>query len=154
MKSKIKTSNLSIKKILSIMPHRYPFLMVDRVVFFEVKKRLTAIKNVTINENYFQGHFPGNPIMPGVLQLEAMAQASGLLILQSMVCRKNTLCFFMSSDRVKFRHPVIPGDQMLIEIELEKVKNDSIFLFKGICKVEGKIVSSAELKLFQLNISE
>ena len=108
----------SIQEILDFLPHRYPFLLIDRVVEFEPAKRLVAIKNVTINEPFFQGHFPGYPIMPGVLVVEAMAQAGGIIMMAEMPDRHKKLVVFTGIERAKFRRPVTPGDQLRIEVEV------------------------------------
>jgi len=108
---------LDIKNILEYLPHRYPFLLIDRVIEFEEKKRIVAIKNVTINEPFFTGHFPGNPVMPGVLIMEALAQAGGVLFMASMEAKNHGLVYLMGLDKVKFRIPVYPGDQLQLEVE-------------------------------------
>ena len=137
-------SVLDINEVLKILPHRYPFLMVDRIVSFEGDNRCTAIKNVTINEPYFAGHFPGHPIMPGVLQLEAMAQVSSVLMLRKP---ENTgkIGYFMSADKVKWRRPVLPGDTIFIETEILRMRG-SIGQTRARCLVNGEVVSEAELK--------
>lgn len=132
-----------IRHILDTIPHRYPFVMIDRVIEIGEEPELTAIKNVTINEPFFSGHFPGQPVMPGVLQIEAMAQAAGLLMLRTM-SSENKIAFFMSCDKVKFRQAVTPGDQIVIKVKLTKVRG-SIGVAEGKCLVGEKIVSSAEL---------
>jgi UDP-3-O-[3-hydroxymyristoyl] N-acetylglucosamine deacetylase/3-hydroxyacyl-[acyl-carrier-protein] dehydratase len=137
-------SAMDINQILNTLPHRYPFLLVDRVVKFVKNSELQAIKNVTMNEPYFSGHFPGQPVMPGVLQIEAMAQAAGLLMMKTGDLR-NKLAYFMSCNRVKFRHAVVPGDQLVIDVQLTKSRGNKIGVAIGKCKVEGKVVSSAEL---------
>ena len=108
----------NIQEIMDFLPHRYPFLLIDRVVEFEPTKRLVAIKNVTINEPFFQGHFPGYPIMPGVLVVEAMAQAGGIIMMAEMPDREKKLVVFTGIERAKFRRPVTPGDQLRIEVEV------------------------------------
>jgi 3-hydroxyacyl-[acyl-carrier-protein] dehydratase len=108
----------NIQEILDFLPHRYPFLLIDRVVEFEPKKRLVAIKNVTINEPFFQGHFPGFPIMPAVLVVEAMAQAGGMIMMAEMPDRQKKLVVFTGIERAKFRKPVTPGDQLRIEVDV------------------------------------
>jgi beta-hydroxyacyl-ACP dehydratase FabZ len=108
---------LDIKNILEYLPHRYPFLLIDRVIEFEEKKRIVAIKNVTINEPFFTGHFPDNPVMPGVLIMEALAQAGGVLCMASMEAKNHGLVYLMGLDKVKFRIPVYPGDQLHLEVE-------------------------------------
>ena len=135
-------TTFDIRRVLDLLPHRYPFVMIDRVV--EIKEAdLTAIKNVTINEPYFQGHYPGNPVMPGVLQVEAMAQASGILLLRQTNMEGKT-ALFMSCDKVKWRKPVRPGDQLLIKVKMTKVRG-SIACAEGECSVNGQVVSSADL---------
>jgi UDP-3-O-[3-hydroxymyristoyl] N-acetylglucosamine deacetylase/3-hydroxyacyl-[acyl-carrier-protein] dehydratase len=133
---------LDIAQVMKILPHRYPFLMLDRVTHIE-GNRITAIKNVSINEPYFQGHFPGHPIMPGVLQLEAIAQTAGILMLRQA---ENTglLAYFMAANDVKWRNPVWPGDTLVIEVELTKSRG-KIGKAKGVCKVRDEIVSEAEV---------
>src|SRR6185436_3606086 len=118
-------TSLDIRRIIDTLPHRYPFLMVDRVLEFIGEDELVAIKNVTINEPFFQGHFPGNPVMPGVLQLEAMAQAAGILMLRRGSSEGKT-SLFMSADRVKFRKPVRPGDQIIVNAKLTKTRGTKL----------------------------
>jgi UDP-3-O-[3-hydroxymyristoyl] N-acetylglucosamine deacetylase/3-hydroxyacyl-[acyl-carrier-protein] dehydratase len=133
---------LDMDKIMKILPHRYPFLMVDRVTKIDGNK-ITGLKNVSMNEQYFQGHFPGHPIMPGVLQLEAIAQVAGILMLQQL---ENTgkLAYFMSAESVKFRNPVRPGDTLVIDVELTRARG-KIGRAKGVCTVAGTVVSEAEV---------
>ena len=128
--------------LLKMVPHRYPFVMLDRVLKLE-EKRAVAIKNISINEPYFQGHFPGHPVMPGVLQLEAMAQCGGIMLLKGGE-NAGKLAYFMSADNVKFRKPVTPGDQLLIEAELTAQRRN-IGRAKCTCKVGGEVVSEADL---------
>ena len=109
---------LDIQEIMGFLPHRYPFLLIDRIVEFEPTKRLVAIKNVTINEPFFQGHFPGYPIMPGVLVVEAMAQAGGIIMMHELPDRAEKLVVFTGIERAKFRRPITPGDQLRIEVEV------------------------------------
>lgn len=137
-------TEMDIRRILDILPHRYPFVMIDRVVKIQEEGELTAIKNVTINEPYFVGHFPGLPVMPGVLQLEAMAQAAGILMYRKLGLEKK-IAYFMSCDKVKFRKPVTPGDQLEIIVKLKDSSRKLIGVAEGMCKVNGKVVSSAEL---------
>lgn len=145
--------SLDIRRILDTLPHRYPFVLIDRVIKLEEDDQLTAIKNVTINEPYFQGHFPGRPVMPGVLQVEAMAQAAGILMLRHTSI-ENKIAFFMSCDKVKFRRAVEPGDQLIIEVKILKRKGDKIATAEGKCKVAGKVVSSAEMMFTIISASE
>ena len=133
---------MSVGEVMKLLPHRYPFLMVDRVTSL-VGNRLTAIKNVTINEPYFQGHFPAHPIMPGVLQLEAIAQAAGMLMIKRGEGGQ-ALAYFMSAEDVKWRKPVVPGDVLVVEVELVKARG-KIGRAKGVCKVRGEVVSEAEV---------
>lgn len=135
---------LDIKDIFRILPHRAPFLLIDRVMDFSSELKCTAVKNVTYNEPYFQGHFPDHPIMPGVLQLEAMAQASSVLVLR-LPDNEGKIGYLMSADRVKFRRPVFPGDTLFIEAEIVKMRR-SIGVADCRCLVNGEVVSSAELK--------
>lgn len=137
---------LDINGIMNILPHRYPFLLVDRVVEFEEGKRIVGIKNVTINEPFFEGHFPGHPIMPGVLILEAMAQTGGLLVgLEKGDETKGRVCYFVSIDNAKFRKPVLPGDQLRIEMDVITCRR-GIWAFAGKAYVDGKLAAEAELK--------
>jgi UDP-3-O-[3-hydroxymyristoyl] N-acetylglucosamine deacetylase/3-hydroxyacyl-[acyl-carrier-protein] dehydratase len=134
---------LGINEVMKILPHRYPFLMVDRIVGFEGENKCTGVKNVTINEPYFQGHFPGHPIMPGVLQLEAMAQVASVLMLRRSE-NQGKIGYFMSADNVKWRKPVLPGDTVVIETEITAMKR-SIGKAIGRCVVNGQVVSEADL---------
>lgn len=137
---------IDIHEIMRRLPHRYPFLLVDRVVEYEVGKWLKAVKNVTFNEPFFQGHFPDRPVMPGVLILEAMAQATGLLAYETRESPppENFLYLFVSIDKARFKRPVEPGDQLELYVELQRVKRD-MWKFDGIARVDGEIVASAEL---------
>lgn len=136
----------NIDEIMKMLPHRYPFLLVDRLEVEEPGVKGVGLKNLTMNELFFQGHFPGNPIMPGVLQIEAMAQAAGCIVMsadENYETKKRSV-LFMSIDGVKFRKPVRPGDQL--KMHLEKVKERrNIFVFKGVSMVDGQVVSEAEL---------
>jgi len=134
---------LAIEQILRILPHRYPMLLIDRVLELSAE-RCVALKNVSINEPFFQGHFPGVPVMPGVLQIEAMAQAGGILASRAATFDPETqVMLFMAIDEVKFRRPVVPGDQLIIEVVPLRV--GKIFKLRGEARVDGKVVSSAEL---------
>ena len=137
-------TSLDIKRILETIPHRYPFLMIDRVLEFIGDTELVAIKNVTVNEPYFQGHYPGEPVMPGVLQIESMAQAAGILMLRAISAEGKTP-FFMSADKIKFRRPVLPGDQVVINAKLTKTRGTKIGVAECTCTVGGNVVSSGEL---------
>jgi UDP-3-O-[3-hydroxymyristoyl] N-acetylglucosamine deacetylase / 3-hydroxyacyl-[acyl-carrier-protein] dehydratase len=135
---------MAIEEIFKYLPHRYPFLLVDRVVEFEHRKRIVGLKNVTINEPLFQGHFPGRPIMPGVLIVEAMAQVGGLLVLETMENLEEKIVFFMSLDNVKWRRPVTPGDQVLFEVEVVQIRGATCRM-KGVGRVDGQVVAEAEM---------
>ncbi|MFA4986388.1 MAG: 3-hydroxyacyl-ACP dehydratase FabZ [Candidatus Brocadiia bacterium] len=132
-----------VKVIMSLLPHRYPFLLVDRVVEFECRKRIVGIKNVTINEEFFVGHFPGEPVMPGVLQVEAMAQTAGMMMLNP-AAPAEYLAYLMSLDKVKFRKPVVPGDRLVITAEMLKERG-RIGQVAARIEVDGRIVSEAEI---------
>jgi 3-hydroxyacyl-[acyl-carrier-protein] dehydratase len=133
---------LEITDIMAVLPHRYPFLLIDRVVEIERRKRIVAIKNVTINEPFFQGHFPHYPIMPGVLVVEAMAQAGGALLLTEVPDRHNKLMVFTGIERAKFRRPVVPGDQLRIEINVLQWKTRAVRM-EGLVTVDGKLACEA-----------
>jgi 3-hydroxyacyl-[acyl-carrier-protein] dehydratase len=135
---------LTIEEIMALLPHRYPFLLIDRIIAVERKKRIVAIKNVTINEPYFQGHFPGYPIMPGVLVVEAMAQAGGLLILLDIEDPASKLLLFTGVDGAKFRRPIHPGDQLRIEMSVLQLRARAVRL-EGKAYVDGKLVCEATL---------
>lgn len=133
---------LDIQEIMSILPHRFPFLLIDRIVEIERKKRIVAIKNVTINEPFFQGHFPEIPVMPGVLMVEAIAQAGGTLLLPEVADRDSMLMVFTSIERAKFRRPVVPGDQLRIEINVLNWKT-RLARMEGKAYVDGKVACEA-----------
>ncbi|MFC1798929.1 3-hydroxyacyl-ACP dehydratase FabZ [Thermodesulfobacteriota bacterium] len=134
-----------IRKILEFLPHRYPFILVDRVLELEPDQRIVALKNVTINEPFFQGHFPGTPIMPGVLIIEALAQTGGILFFDSLSEEHHgALVYFMGMDKVKFRKPVEPGDQIVLEVKFLK-KKTKVLKMAGTASVDGKLVAEAEL---------
>ncbi len=138
------TRMLGIEEVMKILPHRYPFLLVDRVVELEEGKRVVGIKNVTINEPFFQGHFPGHPIMPGVLIIEAMAQVGGTLLLGSVEDPDNKVVYFMSLDNVKWRRPVRPGDQLRFEVEVVQIRG-RICRMRGVGYVDGEVVAEADM---------
>jgi UDP-3-O-[3-hydroxymyristoyl] N-acetylglucosamine deacetylase/3-hydroxyacyl-[acyl-carrier-protein] dehydratase len=135
---------VDIDQIVRLLPHRFPFLLVDRIIEYEKAKRIVGIKNVTINEEFFVGHFPGMPIMPGVLIVEAMAQVGGLLLMDSVENPEDKVVYFMSLDKVKFRRPVIPGDQLVFELEMVQMRR-TVCRMKGIGRVDGSVVAEAEL---------
>jgi 3-hydroxyacyl-[acyl-carrier-protein] dehydratase len=139
---------LDVESIMQLLPHRYPFLMVDKVLDYTIsdeKKTLRAVKNVTINEPFFQGHFPGKPVLPGVLILEAMAQATGILAFTMVGKPKDgELYYFAAIDRARFKRPVVPGDQLILDVEYFKEKR-GIASFSGVATVDGKVVCTADL---------
>ena len=138
-------SNYNIQGIMELLAHRYPFLLIDRVIKLVPGDKLTALKNVTINEHFFQGHFPGRPIMPGVLIIEAMAQAGGILAyLTGSVEQRNRLIYFMGMDKVRFRKPVVPGDQIILEAKIIKFRSKAAKM-SGIATVDNQMVAEAEL---------
>ena len=133
---------MDVVEIQRILPHRYPFLLVDRILEIEPGKRIVGIKNVTVNEEFFQGHFPGKPVMPGVLIVEAMAQVGGVLLLQDVPDRENKLVYFMGIDEARFRKPVVPGDQLRFELEVLRLKSSTCKL-QGKAFVDGQLVAEA-----------
>ena len=135
---------LTILDILKILPHRYPMLLVDRILEIEDGKRIVGLKNVTANEQFFQGHFPGAPVMPGVLIVEAMAQCGAVLFLRDIADRDRKLFLFGGVDKARFRRPVVPGDQLILECELLQRRSNTIKL-RGVAKVDGNVVAEAEL---------
>ena len=137
-------SVIGIEEIMRILPHRYPFLLVDRILEFEERKRVVGIKNVTFNEPFFQGHFPGHPVMPGVLIVEAMAQVGGVLLMGAISDLESRVVYIMSLDNVKFRKPVRPGDQLRFEVEMIQVRG-MVCRVRGVAKVDGEVVCEAEM---------
>jgi 3-hydroxyacyl-[acyl-carrier-protein] dehydratase len=137
---------MDIHQILDKLPHRYPILLVDRVLELEKGKRIKALKNVSINEPFFMGHFPHRPVMPGVLMLEAMAQAAALLAFDTLdvVPDEKTVYYFAGIDAARFKRPVEPGDQLIMDVTLERMKA-GIFKFKGVARVDGQLACEAEL---------
>jgi UDP-3-O-[3-hydroxymyristoyl] N-acetylglucosamine deacetylase / 3-hydroxyacyl-[acyl-carrier-protein] dehydratase len=133
-----------IEDIMRVLPHRYPFLLIDRVLEMEEDRRIVGMKNVTINEPFFQGHFPGHPIMPGVLIIEAMAQVGGMLLMRTIPDPENKVVYFTSLNNVKWRRPVRPGDQLIFELDLLQVRG-MMCKMKGVAKVDGEIVAEAEM---------
>src|SRR6202140_5488687 len=130
--------------IQKILPHRYPFLMVDAILEMERFKRIVGVKNVSINESFFQGHFPGKPILPGVLIIEAMAQTGGLLLLQEIADREGKLLYFVAVDDARFRRPVVPGDQLLLDVTVLSWRGTFCKL-RGIANVNGELAAEATL---------
>jgi UDP-3-O-[3-hydroxymyristoyl] N-acetylglucosamine deacetylase/3-hydroxyacyl-[acyl-carrier-protein] dehydratase len=135
---------LTIEQIMQYLPHRYPFLLVDRVVEFEERKRIVGLKNVTFNEPFFQGHFPGRPVMPGVLIIEAMAQVGGLLVLENVENLEDKVIYFLGLDNVRWRRPVTPGDQIRFEVELLQVRGATVKM-RGVGTVDGQLAAEAEM---------
>ncbi len=133
---------LDIARIVASLPHRYPFLLVDRILEMEGKERVVGLKNVTINEPFFQGHFPGHPIMPGVLIVEAMAQTGGVLLLSQLEAPETKVVYFMALDEVKFRRPVVPGDQLRMEVTVVQNRGATVRL-AGKAFVDGNLVAEA-----------
>jgi 3-hydroxyacyl-[acyl-carrier-protein] dehydratase len=142
---------MDIEQIQSLLPHRYPFLLIDRVLESEPGRRLVAIKNVTINEPFFQGHFPSKPVMPGVLLIEAMAQATGLLAMESAEVPKEAIYYLVGVDKARFKRPVMPGDQLVFEVEVLKHKRE-IWVFAAEARVDGGMVASAEIMCTARNL--
>ena len=135
---------MDVRNILDLLPHRYPFLLVDRILEVDGPRRIVGLKNVTLNEPFFQGHFPGHPIMPGVLIVEAMAQTGGMLLLESIPDRDGKVVYFMSLDNVKFRRPVVPGDQLRMEVEMLQFRGKTCRM-KGVAYVDGQVATEAEM---------
>jgi 3-hydroxyacyl-[acyl-carrier-protein] dehydratase len=132
---------MNVNEIMKLLPHRYPFLLVDKIVDLKPGESALGVKNVTINEPFFQGHFPGQPIMPGVLVIEAMAQVAGVMAFSSGMAGKSV--YFMSIDNAKFRRPIVPGDQVMMDIKILKQRGN-VWKFSGTATVDGKLVSEAE----------
>jgi 3-hydroxyacyl-[acyl-carrier-protein] dehydratase len=145
---------MDIHQILDKLPHRYPILLVDRVLELEKGKRIKALKNVSINEPFFMGHFPHRPVMPGVLMLEAMAQAAALLAFDTLdvVPDEKTVYYFAGIDGARFKRPVEPGDQLIMDVTLERMKA-GIFKFKGVARVDGNLACEADLMCTMRNIA-
>ena len=137
-------NTLQIREIMERIPHRYPFLLVDRVIELVLQQRIVAIKNVTINEPFFQGHFPGAPVMPGVLIIEALAQAGAVLLLSDIPDRASKLVYFTGIDEARFRRPVVPGDQIRLTMEVLKLRSRTCKM-RGTAEVDGELVAEAEI---------
>jgi len=136
---------LNTLEVMKLLPHRYPFLLVDKIIEFIKDEQIVGVKNVTINEPFFQGHFPDHPVMPGVLILEAMAQVGGVYAIVANEVGENQVPYFVGIDKAKFRKPVQPGDVLVLSLELQKVRR-GIYYFLGKATVDGKLVAEAELK--------
>ena len=134
----------TIEDIMQVLPHRYPFLLVDRILEIEEGKRIVGLKNVTINEPFFQGHFPGHPIMPGVLIIESMAQVGGMLLMRTIADPSSKVVYFMSLDNIKFRRPVRPGDQLRLELEVTQLRGATCRM-RGVASVDGQVATEAEM---------
>jgi beta-hydroxyacyl-ACP dehydratase FabZ len=139
-----RSSIRSINEILKVLPQRYPFLLIDRIVETDGSRRMVGLKNVTINEPFFQGHFPEHPVMPGVLLVEALAQVGVVLLLSADPARSSKLVYFSGIDKCRFRQPVVPGDQLRIEVTVLKQRN-RYFRMKGEARVDGNVAVEAEL---------
>jgi 3-hydroxyacyl-[acyl-carrier-protein] dehydratase len=146
---------MEITEILEYLPHRYPFLLIDRVVAIDPGQSLTGLKNVSFNEPFFPGHFPQQPIMPGVLIIEALAQATGILAFKSEQQKPDraAMYYLVGIDKARFKHPVIPGDQLTLEVSLHRIRR-GIGIFSGEAKVAGRLVASAELMCAKRAIHE
>lgn len=136
---------LDVNDIMKLLPHRYPFLLVDRIIEIDPGKKIVGLKNVTINEPFFPGHFPGHPVMPGVLIIEAMAQTAAILVYNSSDDNKGKITYFVGIDNTKFRKPVVPGDQLRLELEVIGCRR-GIYTFAGKAYVDGKLVTESELR--------
>ena len=136
---------LDVTEIMKLLPHRYPFLLVDRVTEMDPGKKIVGLKNVTMNEPFFPGHFPGHPVMPGVLIVEAMAQVAAILVYASSDDNKGKITYFVGIENTKFRKPVVPGDQLRLELEVIGIRR-GIYTFSGKAYVEGKLVTESELR--------
>ena len=146
---------LDIHEILNHLPHRYPFVLIDRVTDLKLNEEITAIKNVTINEPFFPGHFPYHPVMPGVLIVEAMAQAAAVLSFKTMnvLPSEDSVYYFAGIDSVRFKKPVSPGDQLILNVKIDRVLK-GIWKYKGQAKVDGQIVAEAEMMCILKNIQK
>lgn len=135
---------MDIRGIMDSIPHRYPFLLVDRIVEMEAGRRIVGLKNVTIDEFFFQGHFPGAPVMPGVLIVEALAQVGAVLLLHDMPDRTRKLVYFTGIDSARFRRPVVPGDRLRLTMEVQKLRSRTCKM-RGVAEVDGQVVAEADI---------
>jgi len=136
---------LDVTEIMKLLPHRFPFLLVDRITEIDPGKKIVGLKNVTMNEPFFPGHFPGHPVMPGVLIVEAMAQVAAILVYSSSDENKGKITYFVGIENTKFRKPVVPGDQLKLELEVIGIRR-GIYTFSGKAYVDGKLVTESELR--------
>lgn len=148
-------SEINITEILATLPHRYPFLLIDKVLSCEANKSIVAIKNVSVNEPQFCGHFPQSPVMPGVLMIEALAQAAGILIYKTLkvLPSKNNWFYLVGVDKTRFKRIVVPGDQLRLAVEIVKVRRD-LWIFKGTATVDGELACSAEIMTARGTLSD
>lgn len=146
MTNEITSSSMDINEILDHLPHRYPFVLIDRVLSMELGKDITAIKNVTINEPFFPGHFPHHPVMPGVLIVEAMAQAAAILSFKTMNAKPSddSVYYFVGIDNARFKKPVSPGDQIVLNVKIDRILK-GIWKYSGVARVDGDIVAEAQM---------
>jgi 3-hydroxyacyl-[acyl-carrier-protein] dehydratase len=144
------TATMDSLAIQAYLPHRYPFLFVDRIIELEKYKRAVGLKNVTVNEPFFVGHFPERPVMPAVLILEAMAQVAGVLAFYSLGGRRDHLPLFTGINNAKFRAPVVPGDQLRMELEVTRRRGDRVWLFAGRTSIDGRLAAEAELQAMMM----
>ena len=146
MTTNIESSSMDIHEILEHLPHRYPFVLIDRIVSLELGKEITALKNVTINEPFFPGHFPHHPVMPGVLIIEAMAQAAAVLSFKTMGAKPSddSVYYFAGIDSARFKKPVSPGDQVILNVKIDRILK-GIWKYVGVARVDGVVVAEAEM---------
>ena len=151
----VSTTSMDIHEILDHLPHRYPFVMIDRVIAMELGKEITALKNVSINEPFFPGHFPYHPVMPGVLIVEAMAQAAAILSFKTMGIKPNddSVYYFAGIDSARFKKPVSPGDQIILNVKIDRILK-GIWKYSGVARVDGAVVAEASMMCILKNIDK
>ena len=151
----VSTTSMDIHEILDHLPHRYPFVMIDRVISMELGKEITALKNVSINEPFFPGHFPYHPVMPGVLIVEAMAQAAAILSFKTMGIKPNddSVYYFAGIDSARFKKPVSPGDQIILNVKIDRILK-GIWKYSGVARVDGAVVAEASMMCILKNIDK